>query len=134
MIKRLTTAFLLSVALTTSVGAQEPTKPELGEAPEDLIVTQPFFLTIALPCHSKTEMRKVIAEKYGEKPFTEAKGQMTIAGQQAKLPGIVKVWANPQTWSFTITIEDPRPEADVMCMLTSGSDLAPTSEDTGDNL
>ena len=46
-----------------------------------------------------------------------------------KLPGVVKVWANPTTWTFSVTIEDPSPENDIMCMLTKGTNLKPTAQE-----
>ena len=90
---------------------------------------------IGVPCDNRENILKIITGKYNERPFTKGTGTMTVAPQNVQLPGIVKVWANPETWSFSITIEDPNPANDVMCLLTSGKDLQPTSADQeGDNL
>jgi hypothetical protein len=81
-------------------------------------------------------MSNVIGKKYKETPFTKGDGTMTVMTPQGPtvLPGVVKVWANPETWSFSITIEDPSPNNDVMCMLTSGKALAPIDQIKGDDL
>ncbi len=105
--------------------------PKQSPAP----MSQGFTMFIGVPCDNRENILKIITDKYNERPFTKGTGTMTVAPQNVQLPGIVKVWANPETWSFSITIEDPNPANDVMCLLTSGKDLQPTSaEQEGDNL
>lgn len=86
---------------------------------------QAFITNIGVPCDTKEEMSKVITKKYGETPFVMAMGHMTLLNSKTVLPGVVKIWANPQTWTYSITLESP--EADIMCMLTSGQDFQPIS-------
>lgn len=122
MYKRLSTALLLAVTMTASAGmlsnlsaqAQEPSSKR-------------FIMPIALNCDTKDAMSKVIGVKYGETPFTTGNGTFTVTGPQGAsvLPGVVKLWANPETWTFSVTIEDPNPNNDVMCLLTSGIELRP---------
>ena len=66
-------------------------------------------------------------KKYGEQMFIQGDGQMTVMVNPGGtlLPGVIKVWANPKKWTFSITIEDPNPNNDVMCLLTSGVNLKP---------
>lgn len=98
-------------------------------AQEQPKVTKPFFMNILLPCDSKITMSRLIQDQFGEQPFTQSNGSMfPFTGNQQqlnKLPGIVKVWANPTTWTFSVTIEDPSPNNDIMCMLTKGTSLKP---------
>jgi hypothetical protein len=99
-------------------------------AQEQPKLTKPFFMNILLPCDSKITMSRLIQNQFGEQPFTQSNGSMfPFTGnnkqQLNKLPGIVKVWANPSTWTFSVTIEDPSPNNDIMCMLTKGTSLKP---------
>ena len=122
----LTTAFVASAGMLTTVGAQEQPTPSSKE----------FIMPIGVQCDTKGSMSNVINGKYGEFPFTTGNGTMTVMSPQGPtvLPGIVKVWANPETWSFSVTIEDPNPNNDVMCMLTSGKEFAPMNQTKGDDL
>ena len=96
-------------------------------------LTKPFVMNIMLPCNSKVTMTDLITKQFGEQPFTQSNGSMfPFTGnktQMNKLPGVVKVWANPTTWTFSVTIEDPSPENDIMCMLTKGTNLKPTAQE-----
>jgi len=122
----LTATFVASAGMLTSVGAQEQPEPS----------SKQFVMPIGVQCDTVGAMTNVINIKYGEFPFTTGNGTMTVMTPQGPtvLPGIVKVWANPNTWSFSITIEDPSPNNDVMCMLTSGKELAPINQTKGDDL
>ena len=122
----LTVAFVASAGMLSTVGAQEQPKPS----------SKQFIMPIGVQCDTKESMSNVIGKKYKETPFTTGDGIMTVMTPQGPtvLPGIVKVWANPNTWSFSITIEDPSPNNDVMCMLTSGKELAPINQTKGDDL
>ena len=124
MYKKLTVALLLAMTATagtlTNVYAQEKELPQL---PTPSI--KQFRLPISINCDTKEAMSNVIKTKYKEQPFITGSGTMTAltGGAGTLLPGVIKVWANPKTWSFSITIEDPNPKNDVMCLLTSGVDL-----------
>lgn len=116
-ISLLTTALMTSAGMLSNVVAQEKPAPSGKE----------FIMPIGVQCDTVEAMTAVINGKYGEFPFTKGDGTMTVMSPQGPtvLPGVVKLWANPETWSFSITIEDPNPQNDVMCMLTSGKNLAP---------
>lgn len=101
--------------------------PVSATAQEQQPQPQGIPIMIGLQCDTKEEMTAVI-KKYGELPFIEARGQMILAPQGVMLPGTVKLWANPDTWSYSITIEDIKPQNNVMCMLTSGDNLKPATE------
>jgi len=126
MYKKTITALLLAASFTVASGMLNPLTAQ--EQPQPM-PPQQFMLNIVLPCDTKEAMTKLLKEKYGERPYTISMGQMTIVGPRGsqKLPGIVKMWSNPTTTSFSVTIEDPVPENDVMCMMTNGTNLRPTS-------
>tara|TARA_B100001057_G_scaffold87092_1_gene83020 strand:+ start:1762 stop:2169 length:408 start_codon:yes stop_codon:yes gene_type:complete len=109
--------------MLTSVHAEENTLPNLPEPSG-----KQFTMLTSIACDTKEAMSNVILQKYGEQAFTSGNGTFTVMTNPAGtvLPGVVKLWANPETWTFTITIEDPNPSNDVMCLLTSGVDLKPT--------
>ena len=140
----LTLASVITVTTTAgmlaSTNIQEPKQDDgfkLQTPSKGLVITQPFFMNIVVPCDSKTTMTATLSnEKYQEIPFSTGNGSMTVMmqpGQQSRLPGVVKIWANPNTWTFSITIEDPSPQNDVMCMLTNGNSLRPVPP-KGDDL
>jgi hypothetical protein len=122
--------FLASAGMMTTLSAQD--RLEIVPTPS----SKQFIMPIGVQCDTKGSMSNVIGQKYKETPFTTGDGTMTVMTPQGPtvLPGIVKLWANPETWSFSITIEDPSPNNDVMCMLTSGKGLAPNSSIKGDDL
>ena len=39
------------------------------------------------------------------------------------VPGILRIWTNTTSWTFTITIESP--VSDAMCILNVGTELEP---------
>ena len=124
MYKKLTALLLTitaSAGMFTNVHAQE--KPNLpGPSGKQ------FTMLTSIACDTKEAMSNVILQKYGEQAFTSGNGTMTVMVNPSGtvLPGVVKLWANPETWTFSITIEDPNPNNDVMCLLTSGVELKPT--------
>ncbi len=133
MYKRLTTALLLAITMTASAGMLSNLSVQEQQQPAPS--SKQFVMPIAIQCDTKGAMSNVIGKKYNETPFTTGNGTMTVTGPQGGtlLPGIVKLWANPDTWTFSITIEDPNPRNDVMCLLTSGMELKPLKP-KGDDL
>ena len=149
VIGAITLASVITLTATAGMMHQAFASSNVQELPEDdlllsppskgLVITQPFFMNIVIPCDSKTTMAETLGnEKYQEIPFSTGDGSMTVMmapGQQNRLPGVIKIWANPNTWSFSITIEDPNPANDVMCMLTNGKELRPIpTKSKGDDL
>ena len=144
VIGAITLASVLTLTATAGMMHQAFASSNIQELPEDdgslnppRVITQPFFMNTVIPCDSKITMSETLSnEKYQEIPFSTGDGSMTIMmtpGQQNRLPGVIKIWANPNTWSFSITIEDPNPANDVMCMLTNGVNLRPVAP-RGDDL
>tara|TARA_Y200000002_G_C22433093_1_gene558882 strand:- start:95 stop:532 length:438 start_codon:yes stop_codon:yes gene_type:complete len=125
MYKKLTAVLAITAlaGMLSNVHAQENTLPDLPEPS-----SKSFTMLTSIACDTKEAMSNVIFKKYGEHQFTQGNGQMTVMvnPQGTILPGVVKLWANPETWTFSITIEDPNPNNDVMCLLTSGVQLKPT--------
>jgi hypothetical protein len=78
------------------------------------------ILPIPTPC-GNIPLDELYLEKYGEIPFLEGDGSIVVGPDQA-VNGIVEMYVNPETKSFTIVfnINDK-----LYCMLTSGKDLKP---------
>ena len=138
MYKKMTAALLLAASITGSAGMLNPlfAQEQPQAKPEKPFVPKQFLLNIVLPCDTKEAMAKLLEEKYIERPYTISMGHMTVVGPggSQKLPGIVKIWSNPETMSFSVTIEDPTPQNDVMCMLTNGTNLRPAPGFSGGGL
>jgi len=81
-------------------------------------------VSIGIQCDAKEEMVSVITEKYGEQAFVEAKGMMVILPQRAPVAGLITIWLNIDTKTYSITIESAE-SSGLMCMLASGIDFAP---------
>ena len=115
-------AITASAGMLSNVHADEKSLPDLPEPSG-----KSFTMMTSIACDTKEAMSDVIYKKYGEQMFIQGDGQMTVMvnPQGTLLPGVVKVWANPEKWTFSITIEDPNPNNDVMCLLTSGINLKP---------
>tara|TARA_B100000925_G_C21970078_1_gene457452 strand:+ start:317 stop:727 length:411 start_codon:yes stop_codon:yes gene_type:complete len=115
-------AITASAFMLSNVHAEEKSLPDLPEPSG-----KSFTMMTSIACDTKEAMSDVIYKKYGEQMFIQGDGQMTVMvnPQGTLLPGVVKVWANPEKWTFSITIEDPNPNNDVMCLLTSGINLKP---------
>ncbi len=115
-------AITASAGMLSNVHADEKSLPDLPEPSG-----KSFTMMTSIACDTKEAMSNVIYKKYGEQMFIQGDGQMTVMvnPQGTLLPGVVKVWANPEKWTFSITIEDPNPNNDVMCLLTSGVNLKP---------
>ena len=115
-------AITASAGMLSNVHADEKSLPDLPEPSG-----KSFTMMTSIACDTKEAMSNVIFKKYGEQMFIQGDGQMTVMvnPQGTLLPGVVKVWANPEKWTFSITIEDPNPNNDVMCLLTSGVNLKP---------
>ena len=115
-------AMAASAVMLSNVHAEEKNLPDLPEPSG-----KSFTMMTSIACDTKEAMSNVILQKYGEQMFIQGDGQMTVMvnPQGTLLPGVVKVWANPEKWTFSITIEDPNPNNDVMCLLTSGVNLKP---------
>lgn len=93
----------------------------LAEQDANQILEVPMIV----PCDTKERMTSVI-KKYGEEPFVEAKGVVTvITNSEQTITGRVTIWVNPQTWTYSITLEDQNGSSKLMCMLTSGSKFSP---------
>ena len=115
-------AITASAGMLSNVHADEKSLPDLPEPSG-----KSFTMMTSIACDTKEAMSNVILQKYGEQMFIQGDGQMTVMVNPGGtlLPGVVKVWANPKKWTFSITIEDPNPNNDVMCLLTSGVNLKP---------
>jgi len=113
---RLAIIALFSGLLSTAVLAEQAQEKNILQVP------------ILIPCDDKQEMVKVI-KKYGENRFVEADGIITVVtGQGTTITGTVTIWVNPQTWSYSITIEDNNRSSGLMCMIASGANFQPAGQ------
>lgn len=75
-------------------------------------------------CDLSEKIIAVINGKYGEIPMADGDGGMDVlagpAGQ--RLPGKMTIWVNPETFSYTVTIEGPN---GFHCIVSTGENFRP---------
>ena len=110
-------ALLLSLSLLPhSAFAQE----ELGR------------LTGSWPCYNFDEIKGMLVEKHGEKPFLSGKGVSNLLNVEEEefqlAPHRLYVFANPKTYEYTVLF---RMGEDVGCLVSVGEEMGPVVEDKG---
>ena len=78
---------------------------------------------IGVPCGAKYKISKNLEIKFGEKPMAQGMGSTRFLPNTQSLPGLVRIWTNTSSWTFTITIESVN--SNVMCVLNVGTGLEP---------
>jgi len=114
----------LILALTVALFATSFAQAQQTAAP--LTSTVP----VEAECGSKDRITMNLLKKYGEKPFVQGAGITKFFGSKSTAPGIMRIWVNNSSWTFTITMEDPK--GDAMCIILTGTKLSPTKVSPGD--
>tara|TARA_E500000081_G_scaffold70629_1_gene72490 strand:- start:633 stop:986 length:354 start_codon:yes stop_codon:yes gene_type:complete len=82
-------------------------------------------LMIMVTCDIESEMNDII-RKYDERTLAIGDGNMVIAPTGQMLPGKMKLWVNPETGSWTISLVGPdQGDNTKACMLSSGRNFSP---------
>ena len=114
------TALLLASGLAIlnalSVSAQEQTQQ------------QGFPMPTMATCDSVENMTNVIMIKYNEQALVSGNGSVFAQNGQM-LVGNMTVWANAETRSFSVTLDN----GTIMCLLSSGTEFG-APKVTGDHL
>jgi len=100
---------LFWVATSITVFAQE------NQSPQNIIP-----LPIVIDCGSKQEIAKILIE-YKEIAVAQGNATWKIPNGQY-LQGPMTVWINPQTFTFSITIE---PTSETACIVMPGTNFQP---------
>tara|TARA_B110000285_G_scaffold109391_1_gene124167 strand:+ start:9257 stop:9631 length:375 start_codon:yes stop_codon:yes gene_type:complete len=113
MMKNLIIPVLLGMLVVSIEAAAQPAMPK------DKIYQVP----ISIPCGSKKLITENLETKFGEIPMAQGKGSTIFLPSTKSVEGILRIWTNPSSWTFTITIESP--VSDAMCILNVGTELEP---------
>lgn len=85
-----------------------------------------FEAPIQIPCDIKSKMVSVMEDEYGERRMALGQGSIHLLPNNTPIVGTLTIWVNPQTYSYSITIESPTGDNDsMMCMIMSGDEFRP---------
>ena len=87
------------------------------------VSAEPLRMFSVSNCDSKEIVYEFLSGEYEEVPFATGPGAIQRP-DGAFAQGMYMIWANPQTMSFSITIEF---DDDIVCIMGMGGDLAPAS-------
>jgi hypothetical protein len=82
-----------------------------------------YQVPISVPCGSKKLITKNLKNLYGQVPMAQGNSSTRFIPNTKSVPGILRIWTNTTSWTFTITIESP--VSDAMCILNVGTELEP---------
>jgi len=77
-------------------------------------------LAVVAQCTDEAVAKRMV-DNWEEIPLLNAQSRTQALPSGQFLEGKIKMYANPETWSWTIFITDP--EEKLWCMLTSGDNL-----------
>lgn len=110
-------SILASLALlTSSVSAlAQQTEPEA------------LYFNSANQCLPREQLKEILEERYDQEPFVIGLGAVKSATNFQVYQGLMLMYANPKTKSYTIIIYFE--EDDVSCVLISGDQFQPAIRD-----
>ena len=108
----LTLGLLFWVVTSTFVSAQE------NQGPQNIVP-----LPVIIDCGSKEEIGKILLE-YKEIPVAEGTATWKVPNGRF-LQGPMTIWINPETFTYSITIE-PTPET--ACIVIPGTNFRPYTQ------
>ena len=82
--------------------------------------TEIFPLAVMAQCTDSTTALDMVS-RFNEIPFVTGTNNIQLFPNGNMLEGTLKMFVDPETWSYTIFITDPTEE--FWCMLTSGQEL-----------
>jgi hypothetical protein len=70
-------------------------------------------------CGPKENTQKIL-KQFGRVPFAEADSSIRVTPDKA-LPGIIRIFVNPQTWEYSIIMTNP--DDTLWCLIAEGSNF-----------
>lgn len=113
--KKLALTFFILLGLTTNVvsSQEEPT-----------ILSMPVMTV----CTKTTELDANLLTQYGEIPAVVGPAMVMHDRFKEYVPGVIKMYVNTQTYTFTIVFENP--QDGISCVMATGDELRPARQGT----
>lgn len=79
-------------------------------------------------CQDSQSLHQVLKEQYGEIPVASGLGHVVLSDIIPSQSGAVRLYTNPQTYTFSVAIEFPDK---ISCVLATGDHFGPILQDKG---